>query len=112
MLDVIIARLSATSISVLILIVNSKVLEMAQVIVGLKVMPKTVEIDLDQLETDIKNSVNPERIEREPIAFGLVVFHVTKILPDAEGELQKIENKLKAIDTVGEVEVTGVTRSL
>lgn len=85
---------------------------MARVILGLKVMPKSVEVDLDKLEADIKNSVNPERITREPIAFGLVVFHVTKIVPDAEGEVDKIENRLKAIEEVGEIEVTGITRTL
>jgi elongation factor 1-beta len=85
---------------------------MAEVIVGLKVMPKTVEVDLDQLEKDIKDAIDPERITREPIAFGLVVFHVTKIVQDAEGEVEKLENKLKCIDEVGEIEVTGVTKSL
>jgi elongation factor 1-beta len=85
---------------------------MAEVIVGLKVMPKTVEVDLDQLEKDIRDAIDPERIAREPIAFGLVVFHVTKIVQDAEGEVEKLENKLKCIDEVGEIEVTGVTRTL
>lgn len=84
--------------------------EMAEVIVGLKVLPKTVEVDLDELEEKIRATIQPEKIEREPIAFGLVAFHVVKYIPDAGGELEKIENKLKAIDEVGEVEVTGISR--
>ena len=85
---------------------------MAEVIVGLKVLPKTIEIDLDKLEEKIKKAINPEKIDREPIAFGLVAFHVVKYVPDSGGEMEKIENKLKAIEEVGEVEVTGITRSL
>lgn len=85
---------------------------MAEVIVGFKVLPKEVGIDLDKLEDRIKSEINPERIQRQPIAFGLVALLITKLVPDAEGELEKIENKLKSIEEVGEVEVTGITRSL
>jgi len=85
---------------------------MAEVIVGLKVMPKTVEVDLDKLEKEIDEAIKPERMRREPIAFGLVALLVTKIIPDAGGELEKVENKIKSIPDVGEVEVTGLTRSL
>jgi translation elongation factor aEF-1 beta len=85
---------------------------MAEVIVGLKVLPKTVEIDLDKLEEKIKTAIDPEKIEREPIAFGLVAFHVVKFVPDSGGELEKVEKKLRAIEEVGEVEITGISRSL
>lgn len=84
---------------------------MAEVVVGFKVLPKTVEVNLDKLEEKIKAAIQPEKIEREPIAFGLVAFHVVKFIPDAGGELEKIENKLRAIEEVGEVEVTGISRS-
>jgi translation elongation factor aEF-1 beta len=85
-------------------------LDMAEVIVGLKVLPKTIEVDLDKLEEEIKKAISPDRIQREPIAFGLVAFHVVKIVPDAGGEIEKIESKLKEIEDVGEIEVTGISR--
>lgn len=85
---------------------------MGKVIVGLKVMPKIVEVNLDELEKQIIEAIKPERIRREPIAFGLVALLVTKIIPDAGGELEKLENKIKSIPNVGEVEITGLTRSL
>ena len=85
---------------------------MAQVIVGFKVLPKTVETDLDKLEQKIKEAIDPEKMEREPIAFGLVAIHVVKLVPDAGGELEAVENKLRAIEEVGEVEITGISRSL
>jgi translation elongation factor aEF-1 beta len=84
--------------------------QMAQVIVGLKVLPKTVEVDLDKLEEKIKAAIDPEKIQREPIAFGLVAFLIVKYVQDAEGEMEKIESKLKAIEEVGEVEVTAISR--
>lgn len=86
--------------------------KMADVIVGLKVLPKTVEVNLDELEEKIKKAINPQRISREPIAFGLVALLVTTIIPDAGGEMENIEKKLRDIEEVGEVEVTGVSRSL
>ena len=85
---------------------------MAEVIVAFRVLPKGVEIDLNDLEKKIRSSVKPERISHEPIAFGLVALHVVKIIRDAEGELEKIEKKLKEIEEVSEIEVIGITRSL
>ncbi len=85
---------------------------MAEVIVSFKVLPKTVEVDLDSLEKKITESIKPERLNREPIAFGLVAILMVKIVQDAEGEVDRIEKALKAIPEVGEVEVTGLTRAL
>ncbi|MEM5879003.1 MAG: elongation factor 1-beta [Candidatus Aenigmatarchaeota archaeon] len=85
---------------------------MAEVIVGLKILPKTVEVDLDKLEKKIREAISPEKLQREPIAFGLVAIHAVKLVPDAEGQIDELERKLKAIEEVGEVEITGITRSL
>lgn len=85
---------------------------MADVIVGFKVLPKSVEVNLDKLEEEIKAAIKPQKITREPIAFGLVAIQIVKIIPDAGGELDAIEKKLRAIEDVGDVEVTGMSRSL
>jgi translation elongation factor aEF-1 beta len=85
---------------------------MSEVIVGLKVMPSTVDVDLDILEKKIREKINPDKIARQPIAYGLVAFLVTKFILDGEGELEKLENMIKSIENVGEVEITGLTRSL
>jgi elongation factor 1-beta len=85
---------------------------MAEVIVGLKVLPKTIDVDLDKLEDEIKKAISPERMQREPIAFGLVAILVTKLVPDEAGQVDELERKLKAIEDVGEVEVTGISRGL
>ena len=85
---------------------------MSQVIVTFKVMPIGTDTDLDKLENEIKASVNPERINREPIAFGLVALNVTVLVEDAGGQLESVENKLKAISDVSGIEVTEITRTL
>jgi len=85
---------------------------MAEVVVTFKVLPKDIDVNLDKLENEIKNVMKPERIEREPIAFGLVALKVIKIIPDASGVLEETENKLKSIIDVGEVEVVELGRSL
>ena len=85
---------------------------MAEVIVTFKVMPTGVDVDLDALESKIKDIIKADRIKREPIAFGIVALNVTKIIPDAGGELGAIEEKLKKLDGVSGVEVTDLTRTL
>jgi elongation factor 1-beta len=85
---------------------------MAEVLVSLRVMPRSLEVDLDKLEQKIKEAISPDRIQRNPIAFGIVAFNVIKIIPDDAKELELLENKLKSIEEVGEVEVTEITRSL
>jgi len=85
---------------------------MAQVIVTFKIMPKEANVDMNKLEDQVKDLITPERISRESIAFGLIALNVTKLIPDAGGELEKIENKLKSILEIGEIEVIKLTRSL
>lgn len=84
---------------------------MANVLVTIRVMPKEVTVDLNKLESKIKALVKPDRIQREPIAFGLVVLIVTKIIPDEGGALEELETKLKTIEEVGEIEVIEVMRT-
>ena len=85
---------------------------MSRVIVTFKVMPTGTDVDLDKLEKEIRASINPERVNREPIAFGLVALNVTVLVEDESGQLEPVENKLKSISDVGGVEVTEITRTL
>jgi elongation factor 1-beta len=85
---------------------------MADVIVAFKVMPTGTDVNLDELETKIREVVKPTSIKRQPIAFGLVALIVTKVIPDAGGELDNAENLLRSLEGVGEVEVEEVSRAL
>ena len=85
---------------------------MGRVIVTFRIMPESVEVDLDSLEQEIKSEINPQRIERVPIAFGLNAIQIIKLVEEKEGEMDRITDKIKNIKGVREVEVVGLTRSL
>jgi elongation factor 1-beta len=82
------------------------------VIVTFKIMPEGVETDLDSVEKDIKKEINPQRMERIPIAFGLNAVQIIKLVDEKEGEMDRVTDKIKSIKGVREVEVVGLTRSL
>jgi elongation factor 1-beta len=82
------------------------------VIVTFKIMPEGVETDLDSVEKDIKKEINPQRMERIPIAFGLNAIQIIKLVDEIEGEMDRVTDKIKSIKGVREVEVVGLTRSL
>ena len=92
--------------------VFGSVSDMGSVIVTFRVMPTGVEVDLDGLESKIKDTISPQRMSREPIAFGLNAINVTKLVDEKEGELDRIENTLKSVEGVAGVEVTEMSRSL
>lgn len=96
------------------LIVDSRDLSdfMGSVIVTFKIMPESVETNLDSLEETVKKEIKPQRIERVPIAFGLNAIKIVKLVEEKEGEMDRVTEKIKSIDGVREVEVLGMTRSL
>jgi len=85
---------------------------MGKVIVTFRIMPKDIEVDLEELEERVRKEIGPERMEREPIAFGLVAIKATKLVEEESGELEREENKIRGIEGVGEVEIVEITRSI
>jgi len=82
------------------------------VIVTFKIMPEGIETDLNSIEKAIKKEINPQRMERIPIAFGLNAIQIIKLVDEKEGEMDRVTDKIKKINGVKEVEVIGLTRSL
>ncbi len=85
---------------------------MGSVIVTFRIMPESVEVNLSSLEQKIKSEIDPQRIERVPIAFGLNAIQIIKLVEEKEGEMDRITDKIKNIKGVKEVEIVGLTRSL
>jgi len=85
---------------------------MGSVIVTFRIMPEGVDTDLGSVENKLKERINPQRIEKIPIAFGLNSLRVIKLVEEKEGEMDRITEQIKSIEGVREVEVTNVTRSL
>jgi translation elongation factor aEF-1 beta len=82
---------------------------LAKVLVSMKVFPSDVTVDLKMLKEKIKREL-PEgtsviQFSEEPVAFGLValIAHVT-VPEDKPGVLDEVENKLRRIEEVNNVE--------
>jgi len=88
---------------------------MAKVAVILKVLPNDVSIQPSQLLEKIKEAL-PGEYEimgsgEEPIAFGLKALKIIIAMPEeTEGGTEELENLLKNVEGVEEVEVEAVHR--
>jgi len=85
---------------------------MGEVLATLKILPSNAETDMDLLIEKIKKIPKLSRIEKEPVAFGLVALKASFIVEDSEGATDKIESTLREIEGIGEVEVIGISRLL
>ncbi len=88
---------------------------MARVLAVVKVYPSGTEIDLDKLVEDIKSKL-PEGYEitkhqKEPIAFGLNALILYILMPEeTEGGTSTLEDLLRSVEGIEEVEVEAVHR--
>ncbi len=85
---------------------------MGSVIVTYKIMPDGVDTDLDFIENTLKKKFGFERTERIPIAFGLVSIKAIKVIPEIEGEADKLANEIEKINGVQSVEIIQMSRGL
>jgi elongation factor 1-beta len=88
---------------------------MARLIARIKILPADADINLDGVAEGLKKSV-PEGMElknyaKEPIAFGLHALVSDFYLDDAEGQMDKLEEAIKGVQGVGEIEVMNISRA-
>ncbi|MDJ0274651.1 MAG: elongation factor 1-beta [Nitrososphaerota archaeon] len=87
---------------------------MGRVLYVVRVMPADSEVDLDALMERIRSSL-PEGVvlrnhARETMAFGLETLLLALSLPEEEGVTERVEEALRSVDGVGEIQVEGLTR--
>jgi len=87
---------------------------MTRLVARIKILPVDIEVNLDVLANSLKTAI-PAGMElrshvTEPIAFGLNSLIVDITLEDSEGQIDKLEDSIKSVDGVGEIEVTNVSR--
>ncbi|RLM89729.1 elongation factor 1-beta [Halobellus sp. Atlit-38R] len=87
---------------------------MGKVAAKIKVMPNSPEIDLDELQERLEQSL-PEGakingFERDDVAFGLVALLPTVIVPDDAGGTEAVEEAFSDVDGVESVSVENVGR--
>ncbi len=81
---------------------------MGKVAINIKVMPQSSETDVEKLTEKIKEKVEVKDLKIEPIAFGLKAIRLLVIGEDSEGS-EGVENAIRSIEGVGEVEIESVT---
>ena len=87
---------------------------MARLVARIRILPADAEANLDSVVESIKKSM-PEGMEMkghimEPIAYGLRAIIGDFFLEDAEGQMDKLEESIKIVEGVGEIEVTNISR--
>jgi len=87
---------------------------MARLVARIRIMPADAESNIDNVLQSIKTSM-PQGMEIkghaiEPIAFGLKAIIGDFLLDDAEGQMDKLEESIKNVEGVGEIEVTNISR--
>ena len=93
-------------------------IKMSKVIITLKIMPESVDINLNELESKIKKEIfkfskNKEiKIEVEPVAFGLKALKFIFVMDEKLGSTENLENKISTLEGVNSVQVTDVRRAI
>jgi len=91
---------------------------MAQVVVTLKIMPKSPEVDLGNIEGEAKTKIidfsqtKEIKTEQEPIAFGLKALKIIFVMDESKGSTDALEEDIKKIDGVNSVETIDVRRAI
>ena len=91
---------------------------MAQVVVTLRIMPKSPDADLNGLEKKAKESIvefcnsREFKTEIQPIAFGLKALVIFFVMDEGIGSTEALEQKINQLEGVESVEVTDVRRAI
>ena len=87
---------------------------MARLVVRIRILPAEAESNLENVVESIKKSIPPgmemKSSSMEPIAFGLKAIIGDFLLDDTEGQMDKLEEAIKSVEGVGEIEVTNISR--
>ena len=90
---------------------------MATVLITFKIMPDSVEANLDTIEqqsTEFIEKFGGKVIknEREPIAFGLVALKLAFSSDEQNSNLDPLEDQIRNIEVVSSVDVVDIRRAI
>ena len=91
---------------------------MTNVIVTLKIMPTSPEVDLSKLEEEVQKHIlefageGETKVSEVPVAFGLKSVNIIFIMDESLGSPDALEDTIRGVEGVQSVEVTDVRRAI
>jgi len=83
---------------------------MGDVVLIIRIMPESPEIDLEDLKSRITSAIGGlHDIREEPIGFGLKALKIAVVVSDAGGESDAVEARLNDLDGVERAEIVELT---
>lgn len=87
---------------------------MSKLVARIKMLPSESDSDMDSIPKILKETL-PEGFKllahkKEPIAFGLYSLLADFTLDDSEGQMELLEESIRKVEAVGEIEVINVSR--
>lgn len=87
---------------------------MSKLVARIKMLPSESDADMDSIPNILKETL-PEGFKllahkKEPIAFGLYSLLADFTLDDSEGQMELLEESIRNVEAVGEIEVINVSR--
>lgn len=96
----------------------TEILKMANVVVTLRIMPQSTDVDLSKIEAEAKKEIiafcnsKEFKTEIQPIAFGLKALNIFFVMDESIGSTEALEQRISRIESVESVEVTDVRRAV
>lgn len=100
-----------------VLAVLRDLIKMAEVVVTLRVMPESPDVDLGELERMVLEKIKDEigetetKVEREAIGFGLSALKVIFVM-DENRKVDPVEETVSKVEGVQSVDVVDVRRAI
>ncbi len=89
---------------------------MGDVLVIMRILPNSDEVDIDQMIKDIQNvlpsGVVLRQYKKEEFAYGLTALVIGFTMPDEEGYANLLEQRIRGVEGVGEINIERITRIL
>jgi len=89
------------------------VIFMGDVMVLLRVLPESTDINLNDLKEAISNKIKDlcdiNDVKTEEIGFGLSALMFSVIVPDEEGKIDKVEKEILSVEHVSNVDTRDVS---
>jgi elongation factor 1-beta len=76
---------------------------MGDVAVSMKIMPESVETDIEKLKEEISKKIEIKDSQVETIAFGLKALKILVVIPDKG--VDQLKDDISKIDGISEVEI-------